>query len=116
MILKVQEKWQKFRLLLSNIRGKKISENYRKKSHFNIVSEASNVWMFLVKKSIKKIPEMTNFNEFLRSNSVTRQVFFVLNGQKLMENAKNRKFKNDSTREKSSLKIPKMINFGEFFF
>ena len=55
------------------------------KVSFNIASEASYVYILSGQKS-SKLPKNNQFDKFLRSQSVTRQV--NLKGQKLMENAK----------------------------
>ena len=65
---------------------------------FNIANEASYVYILSGQK-LTKNSKMVHFGEFLktwslRSNSVTRQVSFLI-GQKLVENAKIKKFKCD---------------------
>ena len=101
----------------------KFVENYSKiarclkiteKVAFNTTSEASYVYVLSGQKWIKKAKKMVHFGEFLKtwslqSNSVTRQVSF--NRTKIVEKCHNSKA--TFWVDKSSLKKPKMVNFGK---
>ena len=63
------------------------------------------------------MPKMVNFGEFLKLEACGQTVLpdrSLLIGTKLVENGKIQKFKCDILSDKGFIKLPKMVNFGEF--
>ena len=69
---------------------------------------------------LKKLVKLTIFgifDELFATQNVNSTVLpdrSLLNGQKLVENAKIEKFECDIMRGQSSSKMPKLVNFGNF--
>ena len=61
---------------------------------------------------------MLNLTSFWKLDACDQKVLpdrSILKGHKLVENAKIDKFKREIKVDKSWLKMPKIVNFGEFF-